>query len=93
MLGFLGVARLMRFIPRSVNVAFVNALAILIFTAQLPHLIGGDVPVVVWPLTALGVAIIVGFPVLTKAIPAPFVAVVVLTAITIAVRRRRADGR
>lgn len=83
-LGFLGVARLMRFIPRSVNVAFVNALAILIFTAQLPNLFGGDVPVVVWPLTALGIAVIVGFPFLTRAVPAPLVAVVVITAITIA---------
>lgn len=81
-LGFLGVARLMRFIPRSVNVAFVNALAILIFTAQLPNLLGDDVPFVVWPLTALGIAIIVGFPFLTKAIPAPLIAVVVVTGLT-----------
>lgn len=82
LLGFLGVARLMRFIPRSVNVAFVNALAILIFTAQLPNLLGDDVPFIVWPLTALGIAIIVGFPFLTKAIPAPLIAVVVITGIT-----------
>ncbi|UXN25553.1 SulP family inorganic anion transporter [Curtobacterium flaccumfaciens] len=81
-LGFLGVARLMRFIPRSVNVAFVNALAILIFTAQLPNLLGDDVPFVVWPLTVLGIAVIVGFPFLTKAIPAPLIAVVVITGIT-----------
>jgi SulP family sulfate permease len=81
-LGFLGVARLMRFIPRSVNVAFVNALAILIFTAQLPNLFGDDVPLVVWPLTALGVALIIGVPFLTKAVPAPLIAVVVVTAIT-----------
>ncbi|MBT2503389.1 SulP family inorganic anion transporter [Curtobacterium sp. ISL-83] len=82
-LGFLGVARLMRFIPRSVNVAFVNALAILIFTAQLPNLFGRDVPVIVWPLTALGVAIIVGFPFVTKAIPAPLIAVAVITVLTV----------
>ncbi|MBM7802231.1 SulP family sulfate permease [Curtobacterium luteum] len=82
-LGLLGVARLMRFIPRSVNVAFVNALAILIFTAQLPNLFGHDVPFVVWPLTALGIAVIVGFPFITRAVPAPLVAVVVITAITI----------
>ncbi|PYY50198.1 SulP family inorganic anion transporter [Curtobacterium sp. MCBD17_023] len=81
-LGFLGVARLMRFIPRSVNLAFVNALAILIFTAQLPNLLGDGVPPVVWPLTALGVALIVGVPFLTKAVPAPLIAVVVVTAIT-----------
>jgi SulP family sulfate permease len=41
-LALVGVAKLMRFIPRSVMVGFVNALAILIFTAQVPHLI--DVP-------------------------------------------------
>ena len=82
-LGFLGVARLMRFIPRSVNVAFVNALAILIFTAQLPNLFGHDVPFVVWPLTALGIGLIIGVPYLTKAVPAPLIAVVVITGITV----------
>mgnify|MGYP003296342420 CR=1 FL=1 len=39
-LGLSGVAKLMRFIPRSVMVGFVNALAILIFLSQLPELIG-----------------------------------------------------
>ncbi len=92
-LGFLGVARLMRFIPRSVNVAFVNALAILIFTAQLPNLLGDDVPFVVWPLTALGIAIIVGFPFLTKAVPAPLIAVVVDHRHHDGLQRRRAHGR
>ncbi|WIB66544.1 SulP family inorganic anion transporter [Curtobacterium sp. MCBD17_035] len=82
-LGFLGVARLMRFIPRSVNVAFVNALAILILTAQLPNLFGRGVPFVVWPLTALGIAIIIAFPLLTKAVPAPLIAVIVVTALTL----------
>jgi sulfate permease, SulP family len=82
-LGFLGVSRLMRFIPRSVNVAFVNGLAILIFTAQLPNLFGHAIPVIVWPLTALGLAIIVGFPYLTKAVPAPLIAVIVITCITV----------
>jgi sulfate permease, SulP family len=47
-----GVARLMRFIPRSVMVGFVNALAILIFTAQLPHLT--DVPWLVYSLVVAG---------------------------------------
>ncbi|HEX5204829.1 MAG TPA: SulP family inorganic anion transporter, partial [Actinoplanes sp.] len=50
-LAVAGVAKLMRFIPRSVMVGFVNALAILIFTAQLPHLIG--VPWLVYPLVAV----------------------------------------
>lgn len=77
-LGGLGVARLMRFVPRSVMVGFVNALAILIFIAQLPHLLG--VPWLVYPMVALGIALIVLFPQLTKAIPAPLVAIAVLTA-------------
>ena len=59
-LGLLGVAKLMRFIPRSVMVGFVNALAILIFLAQLPHLIG--VPWLVYPLVAVGIAIMFGLP-------------------------------
>ncbi|MBN0973135.1 SulP family inorganic anion transporter [Gordonia hongkongensis] len=82
-LGAVGVARLMRFIPRSVMVGFVNALAILIFTAQLPHLLG--VPWLVYPLVAAGLAIIVGLPRLTTAIPSPLVAIVLLTAVTLAV--------
>ncbi|WP_044508665.1 SulP family inorganic anion transporter [Gordonia sp. KTR9] len=82
-LGGLGVAKLMRFIPRSVMVGFVNALAILIFTAQLPHLLG--VPWLVYPLVAVGIAIIVLLPKITKVIPAPLVAIVLLTAITLAV--------
>ncbi|MFZ2509630.1 MAG: SulP family inorganic anion transporter [Gordonia sp. (in: high G+C Gram-positive bacteria)] len=80
-LGALGVGRLMRFIPRSVMVGFVNALAILIFTAQLPHLI--DVPWPVYPMVAVGLAIMVGLPRLTRAVPAPLVAIVVLTAATV----------
>src|SRR5699024_887038 len=81
LLGVLGVAKLMRFIPRSVMVGFVNALAILIFIAQLPYLI--DVPWVVYPLVLGGLAIIMLFPRLTKTVPAPLVAIVVLTAITV----------
>lgn len=81
-LGGLGVAKLMRFIPRSVMVGFVNALAILVFIAQLPHLIG--VPWLVYPLVAAGILIIVLFPRLTKAVPAPLVAVVLVTVATVA---------
>jgi len=76
-LGVLGVARLMRFIPRSVMVGFVNALAILIFTAQLPHLI--DVPWLVYPLVLVGLAIMILMPQITKVIPAPLVAIVLIT--------------
>ncbi len=76
-LGLLGVAKLMRFIPRSVMVGFVNSLAILIFIAQLPHLIG--VPWLVYPLVAVGIIIMVGMPRMTKVIPAPLVAIVLIT--------------
>ncbi|MBT2566957.1 SulP family inorganic anion transporter [Arthrobacter sp. ISL-85] len=80
-LGLLGVAKLMRFIPRSVMVGFVNALAILIFSAQLHELIG--VPWLVYPLTALALLIVFGLPRLTKAVPAPLIAIIVLTLITV----------
>ncbi|MRX44693.1 SulP family inorganic anion transporter [Agromyces kandeliae] len=81
-LGALGVAKLMRFIPRSVMVGFVNSLAILIFAAQLPHLVG--VPWLVYPLVAAGLVIMVGVPRLTKAVPAPLIAIVVLTVVVVA---------
>jgi SulP family sulfate permease len=80
-LAALGVAKLMRFVPRSVMVGFVNALAILIFSAQVPHLIG--VPWLVYPMVVVALAIIVGLPRLTRAVPAPLVAIVVLTGVTV----------
>ena len=81
-LALLGVAKLMRFIPRSVMVGFVNALAILIFIAQVPHLLG--VPWLVYPLVAAGLAILVFLPRWTTVVPAPLVAIVVLTGVVIA---------
>ncbi|PRB67989.1 sodium-independent anion transporter [Arthrobacter sp. MYb213] len=81
LLAVLGVAKLMRFIPRQVMVGFVNALAILIFMSQVPELLG--VPWLVYPLTALGLLIVFGLPKLTTAIPAPLVAIAVLTLITV----------
>ncbi|MFG1925290.1 SulP family inorganic anion transporter [Cryptosporangium sp. NPDC048952] len=80
-LAALGVAKLMRFIPRSVMVGFVNALAILIFWAQIPHLIG--VPWLVYPLVAVALGVIWLLPRLTTAVPAPLVAIVVLTLFTV----------
>lgn len=62
-------------------VGFVNALAILIFSAQVPHLLG--VPWLVYPMVATGIVIIVGLPRLTTAVPAPLVAIVLLTAVTL----------
>ena len=73
----LGVAKLMRFIPRQVMVGFVNALAILIFSSQLPQLIG--VPWMVYPMVLVGVAMVFGLPKLSAAVPAPLVVIVVLT--------------
>ncbi|WP_406120464.1 SulP family inorganic anion transporter [Streptomyces sp. NBC_00989] len=81
-LGALGVAKLMRFVPRSVMVGFVNSLAILIFMAQVPEL--HDAPWAVYPLLAAGLALLVFFPKVTKAVPAPLVSIVILTAITLA---------
>ncbi|MFJ4503933.1 SulP family inorganic anion transporter [Streptomyces sp. NPDC088864] len=81
-LGALGVARLMRFVPRSVMTGFVNALAILIFLAQVPEM--HDVPWAVYPLIIGGLALMVFFPRVTKVIPAPLVSIVILTVITVA---------
>ena len=75
-----GVARLgalMRFVSRSVMTGFVNALAILIFLAQLPELV--NVPWLTYPLVAAGLAIIYLFPRVTRAVPSPLVTIVVLT--------------
>ncbi|KRF04319.1 sulfate permease [Arthrobacter sp. Soil782] len=80
-LGILGVAKLMRFIPRSVMVGFVNALGILIFSSQLPELIG--VPWLVYPMVAAGLVIIYLLPRITKVAPAPLVAIVVLTLVAV----------
>ena len=77
-LAALGVARLMRFVPRTVMVGFVKALAILIFLSQLPYLIG--VPALVYPFVGVGLLIMVLLPRWITAIPAPLIAIVVLTA-------------
>ncbi|WP_328869589.1 SulP family inorganic anion transporter [Streptomyces sp. NBC_00287] len=81
-LGALGVAKLMRFVPRSVMVGFVNSLAILIFMAQVPELT--DVPWAVYPLFAAGLALMVFLPRITTVIPAPLVSIVVLSVVTLA---------
>jgi SulP family sulfate permease len=71
--GALGVGKLMRFIPRSVMTGFVNALAILIFMAQLDHFVG--LGTTVYVMVAAGIAVIYLLPKLTKAVPAPLVAI------------------
>ena len=80
-LALAGVAKLTRFLPRSVMVGFVNALAILIFVSQLVHLV--DVPWAVYALVAVALVVLVGLPRLTTAVPAPLVAIVALTAFTL----------
>ncbi|MEM9781696.1 MAG: SulP family inorganic anion transporter [Pseudomonadota bacterium] len=79
--GILRLGRAMRFVSRSVMTGFVNALAILIFMAQVPEMIG--VPLATYPLIALGLAILYLFPYLTKAVPAPLVCILVITGIAL----------
>ena len=79
--GYLQLGSLMRFVSRAVVTGFVNALAILIFMAQLPELIG--VGWSVYAMTVGGLGIIYLFPYVTKAIPSPLVNIVVLTAIAL----------
>ncbi len=80
LIGWAGFAKMMRFVSRSVITGFANALAILIFLAQLPELV--HVPWTVYVLVAAGLAIIYLFPYATKAIPSPLVAIVLLTTVT-----------
>ncbi len=79
--GVLRLGNLMRFVSRSVITGFVNALAILIFMAQLPELIG--VTWEVYAMVAAGLGIIYLFPYLTKLIPSPLVTIVVLTGVAV----------
>ncbi|MDZ4126791.1 MAG: SulP family inorganic anion transporter, partial [Hydrogenophaga sp.] len=83
--GWIQLGRLMRFVSRSVVTGFVNALAILIFMAQLPELNPQTVGVTwhVYAMTAAGLAIIYGLPYITKAVPSPLVTIVVLTGVYI----------
>ena len=97
--GYLRLAYQMRFVPQGVLSGFVNALALLIFQAQLPQLgldlhaggdghAGGLLPhgaqiPIVWGLVLLGLVIIYGLPKLTRLVPSQLVAIVVLTAISI----------
>ncbi|PKM17658.1 MAG: sodium-independent anion transporter [Gammaproteobacteria bacterium HGW-Gammaproteobacteria-15] len=81
--GLFKLGDLMRFVSRSVVTGFVNALAILIFMAQLPELSGSYGTVTVYGMTALGLGVIYLFPYITKTIPSPLVCIVVLTAIAV----------
>ena len=77
--GFLRLNLLMQYVSRSVITGFVTALAILIFMAQLPELTG--VPVLTYVLVGAGLAIIYLFPLLTRAVPSPLVAIAILTVV------------
>ncbi len=81
--GWLRLGNLMRFVSRSVITGFVNALAILIFLAQLPEITGAQMTWEVYGVLAAGLAIIYLLPLLTKAVPSPLVAIVSLTAVVI----------
>jgi SulP family sulfate permease len=80
--GAAGLDKLLRYIPRSVMVGFVNALGVLIFVAQLQHVIG--VPWAVYPLAAATVVIVWLLPKLNSAIPAPLIAIIVVTIAAVA---------
>ncbi|TPI29825.1 SulP family inorganic anion transporter [Mesorhizobium sp. B3-2-1] len=82
--GVLRLGRVMRFVSQSVMTGFVNSLAILIFLAQLPQLM--DVPKATYGLIALGLAIIYLLPRVTKTIPSPLVAIVVITIVSLALK-------
>ncbi|WP_420594062.1 SulP family inorganic anion transporter [Deinococcus sp.] len=79
--GWAKLARYLKFVPRSVMVGFVNALAILIFSAQLPQFVGEGWQM--YAMVAAGLAIIYLLPRVFKAIPSALVAIVVLTLVTV----------
>ncbi|CQR46520.1 Bicarbonate transporter BicA [Paraliobacillus sp. PM-2] len=81
LLGIGGVARFMKFIPRSVMMGFVNALAILIFVAQLQHFVGETW--VMYAMVAGALGIIYILPRLTTIVPSPLIAIIVISAIAI----------
>jgi SulP family sulfate permease len=82
--GILRLGVLMRFVSNSVRTGFVNALAILIFATQLPHIIGGDW--IAYAMLAAGLAIIYLVPKITTAIPSPLICILVLTVASIALQ-------
>jgi SulP family sulfate permease len=79
--GIFKVSRFMKFIPRAVMIGFVNALAILIFMAQVPHFIG--ISNMTYLFVAITLAIVYILPRFFKAIPAPLIAIVVLTSVAL----------
>lgn len=82
--GLLRLGVLMRFVSKSVRTGFVNALAILIFAAQLPHIIGGNW--LAYAMLAAGLAVIYLAPRITTAIPSPLICILVLSAVSISLQ-------
>lgn len=83
-LGKLKVGSLIHFVPHSVVLGFVNSLAILIFMAQLPHFAGEGI--VMYLVVAATLIIVYGLPRITKAIPSPLVAIVLMTIVTVTMK-------
>ena len=79
--GILKVGHLMKFIPNSVMIGFVNALAIMIFTTQIKHIFGISIPTYIFVIITL--LIIYLLPRVFNRIPAPLIAIVLLTVISI----------
>lgn len=79
--GLTGLSRMMRYIPRSVMLGFVNALGILIFFAQVPHVWGQSH--VVWLMFAVTLLIVLLLPRVLKSVPSPLIAIVVVTGVAL----------
>lgn len=79
--GLTGLSRMMRYIPRSVMIGFVNALGILIFFAQVPHVWGQSG--LVWALFGITLLIVLLLPRVLKSVPSPLIAIVVVTAVAL----------
>ena len=80
-LGYLKIARFMKFIPNAVMLGFVNSLAILVFIAQTPHFIGGNFET--WIFLLVTIASIYIIPKFIKAIPAPLIAVTIMSLLAV----------
>lgn len=79
--GVFKISRLMKFIPNAVMIGFVNSLAILVFMAQMPHFIGGSL--MTWGFLLLTIVLIYAIPYVIKGIPAPLIAVVILSVVAV----------
>lgn len=79
--GVFKIAKLMKFIPRAVMIGFVNSLAILVFMAQVPHILGESMVTYLFVLITL--VIVYMLPRFVKTIPAPLIAIIALTAVTL----------